>query len=152
MVLVRRVEGGVHGGQIAFPGGTRLPQDNTILDTALREAHEEVGVPLESVTVLSPLPVVETRTTGFSVSPFLARIAPPLKWQPEPSEIAEVIETHPNDLVRPEAHGQETRELPGHSGPVVVHFYRVGPHKLWGVTYRIVNPLIPRLLSGEWTI
>lgn len=152
LVLLRRVEGGAHGGQIAFPGGIRTSIDRTLMDTALREAEEEIGLARCRVEVLGPLPVVETRTTGFRISPFVARILAPPNWQVESREVAEVLDVRVDDLALPGTRGQETRDLPGHSGPQVVHFYRVGSHKLWGVTYRIVKPLIPRLLSGEWNV
>ena len=156
LVLVRRTDRGIHGGQIAFPGGKSAPEDRTLLETALRETHEEIGIPEISVTILEHLPVIETRTTGFRIHPFLARIVPPKEWHVEKEEIAEVLEVRVKELADPQAHGEEIRYFPAPSDPQHkesqrVCFYRIGPYKLWGATYRILRPLIPRLVEGEWT-
>ena len=60
LVLVRRGEGGIHGGQLAFPGGRREADDRTPLDTAIREACEETGLSRDAIEVLDRLPVIET--------------------------------------------------------------------------------------------
>jgi 8-oxo-dGTP pyrophosphatase MutT (NUDIX family) len=152
VVLVRRTEGGVHGGQLALPGGRRAPGDASPLDTALREAREEIGLPPEGVQVLAALPVVETRTTGYRIAPFLGRIVRPPAWRLAPTEIAEVLEARVADLARPEARGEALEQFLGWPSPERIEFCRVGPHRLWGVSYRILRPLLPRLLAGEWPL
>ena len=152
LVLVRRSEGGVHGGQLAFPGGKPEPQDQSLLETALRETREEIGLPSERIMVLEHLPVTKTRTTGFRISPFLAKIQPPSRWQWEPREIAEVVELDLVDLARPEAHGEAVQQSPTWPKPQLTPFYQVGSYRIWGVTYRILHPLLPRLLAGEWVL
>lgn len=153
LVLVVRMPGGMHGGQIAFPGGRREATDADPMATALREAHEEIGLDPEQVDVLATLPVVDTMTTGFRVAPFLGRLAgPPPTWRRQEAEIAEVLEVPLDDFVRPGAHGEEMWSYPSWPEPRMVPFYRVGPHKVWGMTYRILEPLLPRLLAGEWRI
>jgi len=57
-----------------------------------------------------------------------------------------------DDLLAPEAHAVEDWRLAGWPGPRAIHFYRLGPYKLWGATYRIVELLLPRLVDGEWDI
>ena len=150
LVLVLRAEGGLHGGQLAFPGGKREPGDRTALDAALREAAEETGLDPRRVVVLAELPVLETRTTNFRIAPFLARVERPEHWRPAPDEIAEVIEVPVAELIRPEAHGESIERFPTWPEPRAIGFYRVGPHRLWGATYRILQPLLPRLAAGEW--
>jgi 8-oxo-dGTP pyrophosphatase MutT (NUDIX family) len=152
LVLVRRAEVGIHGGQLAFPGGKRDPGDGSSLATALREAHEEIGLAPGSVTVLATLPVVEVRVTGYRIAPFLARVVTPPAWCPAADEVAEVLEARVADLARPEAQGESLERIPGWSEPVLIRYYRIGPHRLWGASYRIVEPLLPRLLAGEWTV
>lgn len=152
LVLVRRAEGGMHGGQLALPGGKRDAQDRSMLDTALREAWEEIGLARERIEVLAQLPPAETRTTGFRILPFLARIVRPAQWRPDAREVAEIIEVKLSELTRPGAHAEEVKQLPSWPAPRPTPFYRVGPYQLWGVTYRIVDPLVPRLLAGEWNI
>jgi 8-oxo-dGTP pyrophosphatase MutT (NUDIX family) len=152
LVLVRRAEGGVHGGQIALPGGKPEAEDGSLLATALREAEEEIGLPRGGAVLLAELPQVDTMTSGFLISPFLVRVAAPARWRLREGEIAEVLDVRVADLSRPEARGEETRDFVTWSGPRRIPFLWVGPHKLWGATYRILSPLLPRLLAGEWAV
>jgi 8-oxo-dGTP pyrophosphatase MutT (NUDIX family) len=152
LVLVRRSDYGVHGGQLAFPGGKREPTDASLLATALRETKEEIGLPATSIEVLAALPPVQTRSSGFHIAPFLARITPPLAWHFDPIEIVEVLQVPLRHLADPATAGQALWQLPGWPAPELINFWRVGPHHLWGATYRIVQALLPRLLAGDWEI
>jgi 8-oxo-dGTP pyrophosphatase MutT (NUDIX family) len=149
-VVIRRTEGGVHGGQLAFPGGTRDDADASLLDTALRESEEEIGLGRDRIRVLAELPVIETRSTGFRIAPFLASVTPPAAWIPCEREIAEVLEPKVADLADPAAHGQSAERFPQWPEPVTISFYRVGPYRLWGASYRILHPLLPKLVAGDW--
>ncbi len=150
IVLVRRSEGGVHGGQLAFPGGKSEPQDRSMLGTALRETEEEIGLASTQITILEHLPIAETRTTGFRIYPFLGRIIPPDKWRPEAREIAEVIEIKIDDFFTPTAHQEAILQFPTWPKPQSTPFYQIGPNRVWGVTYRILHPLLPQLVANEW--
>lgn len=150
LVLVRRAPGLVHGGQMAFPGGRPEPGDPSLVDTALREAEEEVGLPRANVTVLEQLPDVVTLSSGYCITPFLARIAPPPKWRCDAKEIDAVVVVDPGRLV--EARGVEYREWPPLPGLRRTEFFHLGADRVWGATYRILDPLLERLVSGQWEI
>jgi len=152
LLLVRRGERGPHGGQLGFPGGRCEADDASPAATALREAREEVGLDAGRVAILARLPSVDTLSTGFVVHPFLARIEPPPAWRCQAGEIAEALEVEVRELARPDLRGEEMTQFPGSPAPARIAFYRIGPHRLWGVTYRIVEPLVPRLLAGEWRV
>jgi 8-oxo-dGTP pyrophosphatase MutT (NUDIX family) len=152
VVMVLRSDGGVHGGQLAFPGGKRDEDDASMLATALREAREEVGLTTDRIEVLAELPVAETRTTGYRVYPFLVRVEASIQWQRAEREIADIIDVSLADLVRPGAHDRAVDRFPTWPKPEEVSFYQVGSYRLWGLSYRILHPLIPRLLAGEWSI
>ena len=152
VVMMRRAAGGLHGGQLAFPGGRREPHDADAWDTALRETEEEIGLPRAAVTRLATLPMVETRTTGMRIAPFLGRIELPRAWRPDPAEVAELLDVPIAQLARPEARGSSLETFPTWPVPQRIDWLLVGNHRLWGASYRIFEPLMPRLLSGEWTI
>ncbi len=153
LVFVVKGPGGRHGGQVAFPGGRRESDDADLLATALREAEEEIGLTSRDVDVLAALPIIETESTGFRVAPFLGRLrGPPPVWRRQEAEIAEILEVPIAALTAPAARGEELWQLPEWPKPRRVAFYGIGPHKLWGVTYRIVEPLLPRLVAGEWDV
>ena len=152
VVLVVRAAHGVHGGQIALPGGVRDSSDAGLRETALREAEEEIGLPNASVEVIQELPSVLV-PTGFRITPFLARLRtePPV-WRPQDGEVAEVLTVSVADLAREELRGEELWARPLWPAPMTVRFVRLGPHKLWGATFKILEPIVPRLLAGEWSI
>jgi len=147
LVFIRRSPHGLHGGQIAFPGGRREPEDVDLLATALREAEEEVGLDPAQVNVLTALPVIETVATGFRVAPFLGKLggAPPT-WRRQETEIDEILEVKLDDL-GPKTHAVEHWQLPGWPTPREIAFYWIGPYKLWGATYRIVESIHEYLAS-----
>ena len=152
IVMILRNPGGVHGGQIAFPGGKHDPEDETMLDTALREVREELGLIVERNDVLAELPREQTRTTGYRVFPFLARIAVPDRWQIAEREIAEIIDVKLTDLTRRDAHDKMIGRFPTWEKAQQVSFYRIGEHRLWGLSYRILQPVLARLVAGEWDV
>ena len=152
IVMILRNSGGVHGGQIAFPGGKHDPEDETMLDTALREVREELGLIVERNDVLAELPMEQTRTTGYRVFPFLARIAVPDRWQIAEREIAEIVDVKLTDLTRPDAHDKMIGRFPTWEKAQQVSFYRIGEHRLWGLSYRILQPVLARLVAGEWDV
>jgi len=152
IVLVRRTKGGLHSGQLAFPGGKKNSHDKTMLETAIRETEEEIGISSNGVKVLENLPIENVPATGFRIYPFLAQIVPPEKWNHQEDEIAEILEVKIQDLTRPNIHVKDYHTLKGWPESKLISFYRIGQYRLWGASYRILHPLIPRLLAGEWKI
>ncbi len=150
LALVLRTGHGAYGAQLAFPGGKWEPGDDTLADTALREAAEETGLDHTQARIVARLDPVATRTTGFEVTPFVALIARPAQWQPDEREVAGIVEARIADLTDPEHHGEELMDFPTWDAPRLSPFIRVGEHRLWGLTYRILAPVLPRLAAGEW--
>lgn len=92
-----------HAGQISFPGGRMEAHDADPIATALRETHEEVGLPPDRVEVLGHLPTYTT-VTGFVVTPVVGLLHPPLTLQPDPFEVDEVFEVPLPFLMTPAHH------------------------------------------------
>lgn len=151
VVLIERTARGRHGGQIAFPGGRWEPVDRTMRDTAVRETVEELGVPASSIEALLDLEPVATRTTGIVVTPVVGRLrAVPPVWHPQESEVAAVLDVPVDELADPAALGEQTMTFSGWSRPVAVPVLHLGRHLVWGLTLRILQPLLPRVLAGEF--
>jgi 8-oxo-dGTP pyrophosphatase MutT (NUDIX family) len=141
VVLTRRTETVEHHrGQISFPGGAEEPGDQSLLETALRETKEELGIQPEDARLLGPLSPIVT-VTDFYVAPFAAAIPQPYVFSPAENEIAEVIEVPLGALQDPRV--KEERRLPGRDEPVL--FYRHGQHVIWGATARILAELLEAL-------
>jgi 8-oxo-dGTP pyrophosphatase MutT (NUDIX family) len=92
-----------HPGQISFPGGRAEPEDLDAAATALREAHEEIGLESSFVDVLGTMPTYTTGT-GFIVTPVVAFVRPGFSLQADPFEVAEVFEVPLSFLMNPAHH------------------------------------------------
>ena len=151
MLFIRRGPGGIHGGELSFPGGKREPDDDSFLSTALRETWEEIGLLPDHVRILAELPPVETRSTGYRIFPFLGLINLP-ELVIDKHEVAEVLDLDLASLADPAMYGEEIKDYDNWPAPRLISFYRVGNFKLWGASFRIFHPLLPRILANEWQI
>jgi len=129
-----------HPGEISFPGGRRDPGE-TLLQTALREAHEEIGLPPDAVEIVGALPPTPTFVTNYAVYPFVGLIEPGFAWEVADAEVAYVLEL-PLEAVRA-AHA--VRRLVRRGVPFKTDTYQVGDHLIWGATARMVTDLLARL-------
>jgi 8-oxo-dGTP pyrophosphatase MutT (NUDIX family) len=152
LVLVVRGPAGVHGGQLSLPGGKQEPDDASLLDTALRETKEEIGLVRNEIEVLAALAPVDTRTTGFRVHPFLARVRAPERWSLAAGEIAGVVTPPVRTLADPAARSEAVLSFPSWPEPRRVECVPLDGHVLWGLTLRLVDAVLPRLLAGEWIV
>jgi 8-oxo-dGTP pyrophosphatase MutT (NUDIX family) len=131
-----------HAGQISFPGGAREAADPTPLHTALRETHEELGIPPEQVRVLGMLDELPT-ITQFRIIPFVGVIPGQFAYVPSAAEIEEVIEVPLSSLLDAKFHRTEKRRLMEQEREV--HFYDYGAHVIWGATARILKSLLEQI-------
>ena len=152
ILLLVRTDRGIHGGQIGLPGGRPEPGDRDFLATALREAEEEVGIPPEHVDVLASLDPIETRETGFRVHPFLGRVPSGFDWTPQPAEVASLLMPSVAMLGDPARRGLHEFRSTYFSTALEVEGIDVDGHVLWGMTLRMLDDVVPRLLAGEWEI
>jgi 8-oxo-dGTP pyrophosphatase MutT (NUDIX family) len=153
VLLVARGERGIHGGQLGLPGGKQEPGDASPLETALREAEEEVGLARSDVAVLAGLPTIDTRTTGFRVHPFLARVRPPAQWRLAEGEITGVVTPRVAALADPAVRREELFSSPNWPEPRPAECVELeGGLLLWGLTLRMLDGVVPRLLAGEWPV
>lgn len=101
-----------HSGQIAFPGGRTDDTDQDAVDTALREAHEEIALPRHHVEVLGTLPTYVTGS-AFIITPVVALVRPGFQLHPNPGEVADVFEVPLRFLMNPAHHRRHETEFNG---------------------------------------
>lgn len=130
-----------HGGEISFPGGRRDAPDEGLVETALREAHEEIGLAPSDVEVVGALPPVGTFVTGYKVHPFVGLIGDGISFEPNPDEVAAVLLFRLDEL----RGGFAMRRLVRRGVPIRTPTYVVGEHLIWGATARILSELLERI-------
>ena len=137
-----------HSGEISFPGGSQDATDASLAATALREAFEELRLPPERVTVLGQLEPVFTVVSNFLITPVTGWLGDgPIAVEPNPAEVAEVIEAPLAALADPAIFHVERWTRNGRQVPV--YFYDLGPNRIWGATGRIVAQFFALLPDGD---
>jgi len=130
-----------HKGQFAFPGGIVEQRDGSRVETALREAWEEIRLPADAVEVLGMLDDTETRATQFVITPVVGIVTRPVVFQPDGREIERVIEVPLETLRDPAIFRTELWEVGGVGHDV--HFYDVSVEDvIWGATARILKQFL----------
>ncbi|MDR7104005.1 CoA pyrophosphatase [Croceicoccus sp. BE223] len=134
-----------HGGQVAFPGGA-IDAGETPVQAALREANEEIGLPLSKVHVIGETDGYRTGT-GFTVTPVLATIPPDLTLNPNPAEVDEWFEVPLSFAFDPANHQLKEAFWRGRMRSYV-EFHWAG-HRIWGATAGMIVNLSRRLHWAE---
>jgi 8-oxo-dGTP pyrophosphatase MutT (NUDIX family) len=134
-----------HKGQISFPGGRVEPGDDTLLHTALRESHEEIGLAPEHVRVLGALDDTLT-LRPMRITPYVGLIPDPYPFALQADEVAYLIDVPLAYFLDP---GRLRVEQMPHPDGVVrpVYFYTIGEELIWGATARIVKEWLDAMLS-----
>jgi 8-oxo-dGTP pyrophosphatase MutT (NUDIX family) len=132
-----------HAGEISFPGGRR-DDGETLMQTALREAHEEVGLPPAAVEIVGALAPVGTFVTNYRIYPFVGVIEPGFEWIAQETEVALVLEFRLDDLVA----GHSLKRMVRRGMAFKTDVYEVDGHMVWGATARILGDFLFRTGSG----
>lgn len=174
LLFIRRTLGVNHPGQVAFPGGRPEPGDADAVATALRETEEELGIDPALVRVVGTLPMVETLTSNYAITPIVGRLAGRPVLLLQNCEVAAVLDVPlvalqapglpreadwalplpgerppPRALTLPGPPGQ----TPGHPPAVRrIRFFPWGEDKIWGATERMVEELLDALRTGALSL
>jgi len=141
ILLTKRTERvKAHKGQISFPGGAYEEKDGTLINTALRECAEEIGLVAEAVELLGELDDAVTKSTGFIISPFVAAIPRSYPFKVDPTEVEEIIEVPVSALLDKDCVRQGTDTIDGQV--VITYFYHYQGRVIWGATARILNQFL----------
>lgn len=130
-----------HAGQIAFPGG-RVDPGETAIETALREAWEELGIPPELVRVVGSTDLFRT-SSGYEITPVLGIVPADIEIVPNPAEVSQWFEAPVDFVLDPRNEVRKTIEHEGSTHPFVEIDWR--GHAIWGVTGAILHNLAGRL-------
>ncbi len=130
-----------HAGRDLLPRRPPRPGGPDLEATALREAHEEIGLPPDGVEIVGALQPTPTFVTGYAIYPFVGLIEPGFEWIVADAEVAEVLELDLADV----RSGYARRRLIRRGLPFRTDAYQVGDHLIWGATARIVADLLDRL-------
>jgi 8-oxo-dGTP pyrophosphatase MutT (NUDIX family) len=136
----RRSDLSRHAGEISFPGGRR-DEGEELLETALREAEEEIGLARDNVEIAGALPPIGTFVTNYKVHPFVGLIDQGMRFEPNPSEVESVLVASLDDLQAAYA----KRRLVRRGVPIKTDTYLVGDKLIWGATARILGDLFDHL-------
>ena len=129
-----------HKGQISFPGGAYEEQDGKLVNTALRECAEEIGLAAEAVELLGELDDAFTISSGFVITPFVAAIPWPYPLKADPIETKEILEIPISALLDKDCLHQTTQVVQGREITADSYYYQ--GHVIWGATARILNQFL----------
>ena len=136
--LIKRAEyPGVHSGQISLPGGKAEAGENSI-ETALREAREEIGVDSHSVNILGRLSEFHVLPSNFLITPVVASVDRRPLWIPDPYEVAGILTGSISDLIKDDAVRTTEILAAGQYRMNAPHFY-IENEIVWGATAMMLN-------------
>jgi len=124
-----------HKGQVCFPGGTKEPPDASLLQTALREAEEEIGLEAKDIEVLGELDDITTLGTNYVISPFVAFVPYPHSLKTDGREVKGAFSV-PFSFLMNEANFRQDS-----------YSYEYEGHIIWGATARILRQFVDLLKS-----
>ena len=135
VLTVRAGHLGRHGGQISLPGGVVEPGE-TFEEAALREAHEEIGLPVDAVRTVGALTPIDITVSGFRLHPVVAAASRPLLLVPDHAEVAEILEIDIEALADPASFHE--RLIARDDITFVAPTFVVGTAEIWGATAMVL--------------
>ena len=128
-----------HRGEMSFPGG-RMEPSETPLQTALREAHEEVALPHQAVTVLGTLEPITTFISNSFITPIVGIVDGIPDLAADPGEVARIMTVPLHELVRKDTYRNEWWVT--ERGDLNIHFFELDDETIWGATGRLLHQLL----------
>ena len=142
IILTVRSDSVRHGGQVSLPGGVVDPGE-TFEQAALREAHEEVALPLEHVRVIGALTPLDIPVSGFRLHPFVALHPTRPRLTASDGEVARILEVGVDELLDPKHFVTMERERDGLA--LTVPAFRVAGVEIWGATAMVLAEFLALL-------
>lgn len=146
-VLIQRPDyDGVHGGQVSFPGGKNEPEDDSVIMTALREAHEEIGVDPSKVNIIETLTPLFIPVSNMIVTPVIGWIKEKPVFIHQPEEVVFLIDADLKKLLDPGIVKVKPFEIRGEM--IEVKYFDYEGNTIWGATAMILHELLIILRRG----
>lgn len=140
ILILRKTYKGVHSAQVGFPGGKFEKQDLDLKYTALRETHEEIGVPIEMVNVIKPMTNLYIPPSNFTVHPFLGVTHQTPKFIKQEEEVEDLIEVALSHFI--DDRNMLTTSVPtSYKVNVEVPAFQLNGHIVWGATAMMLSEL-----------
>lgn len=140
LLILRKVYEGVHSNQIGFPGGKVELEDRDLLQTALRETQEEVGVPPHAVEVIRELSEVYIPPSNFLVKPYMGIYRDPKPFVKEEKEVERIVEVFLKDFLDDANHIEEMLST-SYAKNMNVPAYRLNGYTVWGATAMMLSEI-----------
>lgn len=154
IILTRRAQHlNTHQGQVAFPGGKFDAEDGTVLNTALRETHEEIGLSPDQVDIIGPLSQVVS-LHGIRVSPFVGLVDEQIKLTPNPDELESIFKVPVEYLktAEPKRRDRMTYKGTALSVPSYDYDYHGETYEIWGLSAIVLVELLNLAFDANITL
>jgi len=125
-----------HKGQISLPGGKQEGNEK-LIDTALRETQEEIGINKTSISIIGTITPLFVPVTGFMIYPFIGYSLNKLNPKPDPVEVAKIFSVNISDLLNKENRTTEQRNIRGYD--VQVPYFKLNDYQVWGATSMVLS-------------
>lgn len=139
-LILRPSYDGVYSAQIAFPGGRFEPTDQNLIETALREANEEIGIKINEVKILGTLTELFIGPSNFKVLPVIGHLSYKPDFIADKREVEKILETKLSDISNPNIVGSS--EMMIRNELTIVPHYKIHNHKIWGATAKMISELL----------
>lgn len=137
LIMIKRTNKGIHGGQISFPGGEVEVHDSTYQSAAIRETYEEIGVLLEEKYIIGPLSDLYVPPSNFYVKPYCAIYPYECHFTINSNEVEQMVLLSLNRIYFDFESG--VRNMQRNSGMIEAPFFKYDDHIIWGASAMILN-------------
>lgn len=145
--IQRTTYAGVHSGQISFPGGKPEPGDKDLIDTALRETEEEIGVSAKDIRILGKLTPLFIPVSNIEVYPVVGCISYKPEFKPDKTEVKSIIEIPLDYLLRPDIVKKKTTVIQNTN--IQIPYFNFNGRHIWGATAMILNEFLEVIKRNE---
>lgn len=140
VLILRKTYQGVHSNQVGFPGGRVEEGDRDLEHTALRETEEEVGIPMEEITVVKKLTKLYIPPSDFWVHPFVGILEKTPRLVPQESEVEMILEVNIDEFLD-EGSLIKKRLSTSYANDIEVPAFELAGHVVWGATAMMLSEL-----------